>query len=248
MIDIHAHILPAVDDGAADLHSALAMAELAVSGGVTAIVATPHCGLPGQDLPEHLRLLARTFDAFRQALEDSGSPLQLYPGMEIFGTRDTARYLDKGLLTTLNGSRYPLIEFPFRDYSREATDILRDLLDMGLRPVVAHPERYQYVQAFPPVLNLWADMGCLFQINRGSLLGRFGAGAEELSFAMVSRGFVCSIASDAHSPLHRTTWMQDIRELIRDEFSPSTAQLLLEERPRLLLEDKLIPMNEPDWF
>lgn len=248
MIDIHAHILPGVDDGAGDMPSALAMAELAVSGGVSAIVATPHCGLPGQDTAEHLRQLSRAFDALRQALEDAGSPLRLYPGMEIFGTPDTPRLLEEKQLTTLNGSRYPLIEFPFRGYGQEATDILEAVLSMGLRPVVAHPERYQYVQAFPPLLNLWTDMGCLFQINRGSLLGRFGPSAEELAFAMVGRSFACTVASDAHSPLRRTTWMQDVRKLLREEFSPETARRLLEDHPRLLLEDKPIQMREPDWF
>lgn len=248
MIDIHAHILPGADDGADGLSAALAMAEMAVSCGVTAIVATPHSGLPHQQLSALVSDHARKLEALRSEIEKAALPLRLLPGMEIFGTRDTARLLAEGKLITLNRSRYPLIEFPFEGYAHQATEVLASVLELGLRPVVAHPERYLYVQADPVLLNLWADMGCLFQVNRGSLLGRFGPREEALAYAMVERRFVCAVASDGHSPHSRTTWMRDIHELLAEEFSPQTAHLLTEEFPRLLVENAHIPMQEPNWF
>ena len=248
MIDIHAHILPGMDDGAADWDSALSMAELAVKSGVSTLVATPHCGLPGQEPDGRLDDLREQLALFQAKLEQAGLRLTVCEGMEIFGTPETAELLEQGLLTTLNRSRYPLIEFPFSNYSRQATHILEEVLALGCRPVVAHPERYQYTQYDPSLLNLWADMGCLLQLNRGSLLGRFGPAAEELAWAMLERGFVCTIASDAHSPRSRTTWMKDVRELLRDEYSESTARLLLDERPARLLGDKPIDIPEPNWF
>ena len=248
MVDIHTHILPELDDGAQTWEDALAMAELAVEGGVAALVATPHCGLPGQELNGKADRLRQLANQLRRRLAERGTKLTVCEGMEVFGTPDTPRLLRQNLLLTLNGSRYLLIEFPFEDYGMEATRILEQVRDMGYVPVVAHPERYLYVQEAPELLNLWTDLGCLLQVNRGSLLGRFSKTTEALAWAMVDRGFVCAVASDGHSPYARTTWMRDVHAALRQEFSDEYASLLLEKRPLALLMDKAISMDMPDWF
>ena len=148
----------------------------------------------------------------------------------------------------LNGSRYPLIEFSFYHFGAQATDILEEILALGMRPVVAHPERYDYVQRDPAILNLWVQMGCLLQINKGSLLGRFGPVEERLALELVDRGFAFAVASDAHSPRFRTTWMQDVDRLLRDEFSDAAAETLLEHNPKKLLNNETIRGIEPHWF
>ena len=251
MIDIHAHILPGVDDGSPSLESSLEMAALAVESGVHTVIATPHCNLP-DELSDTGGLDAagvrRHIDALRRELSREGIALRLCPGMEIFGTMQTAQRLRAGTLCTLAGSRYPLIEFPFTDYAEEATEILESVLHLGLRPIVAHPERYRYTQRQPQLLNLWMDMGCLLQVNRGSLLGRFGEREEELSHALVGRGFAAFVASDAHSSVVRTPWMRDVWELLSREYSPETAHALLEGNPARVLQNQEINIPEPDWF
>ena len=118
----------------------------------------------------------------------------------------------------------------------------------GYIPVVAHPERYLYVQEDPCLLNLWVDIGCLLQLNRGSLMGRFSETAQMLALAMVDRGFACTVASDAHTSVSRTPWMADVEDLLRQEFSEEYTQRLLHQRPLALLRDQEISMPEPDWF
>ena len=248
MIDIHAHILPQVDDGSPSIECSLEMARLAVESGVAAMIATPHCNLPDSGAPLWADTLTRRAQELSRALEEREIPLRLYAGMEIFGTPDTAEKLRGGRLCTLAGSRYPLIEFPFHSYGREATEILGSVLAMGLRPIVAHPERYRYTQDEPQLLNLWADMGCLLQVNRGSLLGRFGERAETLGHSMVGRGFAAFVASDAHTSVVRTPWMRDVQELLRREYSPRVARLLTKEHAEKVLGNETIEMDEPDWF
>ena len=119
MIDLHCHILPELDDGSQSLEESLTMARMAVNSGVRAMAATPHC------MGERAEEVYGTWSLLRQALEETGVPLKLYPGMEIFGTPDTARLLREGKLFTLNGSRYPLIEFAFQSSGEEETLILR---------------------------------------------------------------------------------------------------------------------------
>ncbi len=238
MIDLHTHILPGVDDGAPDLQAALAMVEIAAESGVSAITVTPHSNMPGYFENHWGPELRQKVEDFISALRWAGAAVSLYTGMEIFGTPDTPALLRQGRLMTLNGSRYPLIEFPFEGYAAQATDILRRVAALGYRPVVAHPERYRYAQEDPALLDRWLGLGCLLQVNRGSLFGRFGRASEALAHGMLRRGQVCVVASDAHSPATRTPWLRDAWELICKEYSAGTARLLLEDNPRRILADQ----------
>lgn len=242
MTDIHCHILPQVDDGSDSLRMSLEMADLAARSGVQAVVATPHC------MDEGLQDIQSAWALLHEALEEVSIPLKLMLGMEIFGTHRTAELLRSGKLLTLNGSRYPLIEFSFHSDGEEETEILRSVLDAGYRPIVAHPERYSYIQRDPDLVNRWADMGCLLQLNRGSLLGRFGSAARNTAFALLSRGFAAAVASDAHSHLQRTPWMRDIWELLAEELSPEAAEALLIRNPQILLNNEVFRPAEPEWF
>lgn len=242
MIDLHSHILPGMDDGARDLETALHMAALAVRGGVSDMAVTPHCA--GDRVAQIRERLPR----LRAAVEEAGIPLRLYSGMEIFGGPDTAALLRAGRLLTINGSRYPLIEFAFDSDGDEETQILHSVLQAGYVPLVAHPERYRCIQEDPEQVNLWARMGCRFQINRGSLLGRFGTAAMETAWALTHRGFATVVASDAHSAVRRTPWMRDAWEALEQRISPDAAAWLLQENPRRILNDERLPGLEPEWF
>ena len=242
MIDLHSHILPELDDGPQDLYQALEMARLAVESGVTAMVATPHCA---DDRTDEIRSMLRLL---RAALQESRVPLRIYSGMEIYGTGNTARLLTEGKLLTLNRSRYPLIEFDFRSDGHRQTQILSQVIQAGFVPIVAHPERYAWVQYAPEILNRWVQMGCVLQINKGSLLGRFGPVEQELSMELVSRGFAGMVASDAHGISQRTPWMYEVRLLLEQEFGLKTAKELLLNNPGHILKNEMIRSETPDWF
>ena len=242
MIDLHSHILPELDDGSQSLAESLAMARMAVDSGITAMVATPHCAY------DRTKEVLESWQLLNEALRENRIPLKLYPGMEIFGTADTVRLLKEGKLLTLNGSRYPLVEFDFQSSGETETMILRSLCKAGYRPIVAHPERYSYIQRNPQLVNQWHRMGCLLQVNRGSLLGRFGRQAQAMAVEMVERGFAAAVATDAHSPRMRTPWMRDVREMLAKEVSPLCARMLLLENPRKILKNDRLPPVEPEWF
>lgn len=242
MIDLHSHILPELDDGSRNLRESLEMARMAVESGITVMTATPHCA---HDRAEEV---LESWQLLRDALAESEIPLTLLPGMEIFGTADTLRLLQDGKLLTLNDSRYPLVEFGFHSLGDEETTILRGLCKAGYRPIVAHPERYSYVQSNPRLVNRWFRMGCLIQVNRGSLLGRFGRQAQAMAAELVERGFATVVATDAHSARVRTPWMRDVRELLTREVSPQCARTLLLDNPRRIVQNKPMHDVEPEWF
>lgn len=247
MIDIHAHILPGVDDGAPDMDSALEMAALSAESGVTILAATPHSSaFRNQNLWDE-NLLQRMKE-LKTSVEREKIPLRIVPGMEIFCNSDTAKYLKDRRLIGLCGSRYPLVEFAFTDYEEQATEILEDICAIGMRPVVAHPERYEYIQQDPTILNYWVRIGCMLQVNRGSLLGRFGRREESLAIDLVERGFVTAVASDAHSPRMRTPVLSDAQRMLEETFSPAIARKLLEDNPWKILNNEEIQREIPLWF
>ena len=248
MTDLHTHILPGLDDGARDLYDTLAMADLAVRSGTTDLIATPHCNLPYLYENYYNGAYQDAFEAAARAIEEEGIPLRLWPGMEVYCTADLPRLIEEGLVVPLNGSRYLLMEFDFGEDPAFAARMLGEVQALGLTPVVAHPERYEFVQQSPAVAARWQAAGCLLQVNKGSLLGRFGPQAQNTAWQLVRRRMAAAVASDAHSPRVRTPWMEDVRDLLAQEFSPRCARALLLDNPRKILKDEPITLVEPEWF
>ena len=243
MIDLHSHILPGLDDGAKSYSESIEMAKLAVENGVTAMVATPHC------IDDRKKEIRKATLILRDLLSEKGIPLKIYMGMEIFGTAYTSRLLREKRLFTLNNSRYPLVEFSFNSSGEEETHILQDMIWAGYTPLVAHPERYNFIKEDPEIINTWKRMGCLFQINRGSIMGRFGKDAQIMGVSLLKRGFCTAVASDAHSPMVRTPYLKDVKEVITRALSEEKAEELLHKNPRTILKnEEIISGEEPQWY
>ncbi|HIV68491.1 MAG TPA: hypothetical protein IAA32_06460 [Candidatus Butyricicoccus stercorigallinarum] len=239
MIDLHCHILPGVDDGAQTEQQALEMARMAVRAGVHTVAATPHTNIAGVFENYASDELDARFDAFRALLRRENVPLRLVTGAEIYADGDLVDLLQRGRVPTLGGTRYPLVEFSFHDRPARVLRVLQELLDAGYTPVIAHPERYVFVQRDPRgLVPLFADMGCVLQINKGSPLGRFGDSCLRVSRWMLERGLVHLAASDAHRDHMRTPWLADIRAFLYDVYGDGCPQLLLERNPAHILRDE----------
>lgn len=239
MIDLHCHILPGVDDGAADLDEALDMAWMSVRSGVKAIVATPHCNLPGNGEPNYLDhgLLDRII-RLRRAIEDQQIPLRLYAGSEVFCTPDVVELLTSQLLLPLAGSRYLLTEFFFDESPQFMDHCLHSLAAQGCRPIVAHPERYDAVQRDPQLAAYWFSQGYLLQVNKGSILGSLGSRSHTAARWILQRGLAHAVASDAHDLQGRSPAMDTLRHHLEDNYSPEYAWVLLHGNPARIVRDK----------
>lgn len=238
MIDIHTHILPGLDDGAKTLEESLAMAAMAAESGVHTVVATPHANVGSifgefdvEDYMERLEL-------FQKVLDREKIPLTVLSGMEIFTTEDVPSLMEAGEVVGLNESSYYLMEFPFQIEQREMDRLLDRVLEIEAVPVIAHPERYACVQESARGIFYWMEQGCLTQVNRGSILGKFGRRAKRCADHLLDRRMVTCIASDAHKPYERTTFMADIREYMEKNYSLEYSRKLLYENPRRILEGK----------
>ena len=231
MIDIHTHILPGIDDGAVDLYDTLEMARIAAESGTTAIVATPHCRA-GRYLNYYDSQYKEVFQKAVNAIRDEEIPITLYPAMEIFMTEEFPELYKEGKLIPINGSRYILVEFSFRDDDPEyANYLLRMVEAEGLVPVIAHPERYPFIQENPWVASEWKKWGYQAQCNKGSFQGRFGPEARDAACFLLDHRLIAAIASDAHRPYQRTPHMKDVYEELRMSYPGEYLDMLFTENP-----------------
>lgn len=238
MIDIHAHLLPGMDDGAPNLTETLAMISLAAESGVTAMVATPHCNIPGGYKNYLDETYKKCFLRVTEAVKKAGLPVQILPGAEVFVTYDLVRLVREKRILTLNGSRYLLMEFDFGEDPAFADDVLAQTRSAGIIPVIAHAERYGFVQEIPEILYDWRENGYLIQVNKGSVLGKFGRRAQKTAGWILEEYLASVIASDAHGSRQRTPYLLDAYKELKKTYSESYLKILFEENPRRILENK----------
>jgi protein-tyrosine phosphatase len=238
MIDLHTHILPGIDDGSQTLEDSIKMARIALESGVHTIVVTPHCNREGIFDNYYDETLLDRYLAFESAIAAEQIPLKLALGMEIFGSEEVPSLLQEKRIISLNDSRYLLLEFSFREDEVLIDFLIDELTHQGFIPILAHPERYPYVQNNPRLVPRWIAQGCAIQLNKGSILGSFGSRARDTALHLLNYNLVSMIASDAHSPIRRTTDLSQVYSYIRNHYSVEYADFLLEDNPRCVIENK----------
>jgi len=232
--------MPGIDDGADNMEESLAMAELAWDSGVSTIVVTPHSNVRGTfenyDSPEWRRL----FIKLQNYLKENGCRIRLLPGAEIYASEQVADRIFSGALLSINHSRYYLMEVPFDADPYWCEDIWESVLKIDKIPVIAHPERYFCIQENPSILYEWMKMGCLSQMNKGSVFGRFGRTVKRTAEVLLDHNLITCAASDAHSPYMRTTFMADIRDYLLDMYGERRMERLLYRNPERIIKDQAV--------
>ena len=236
MIDLHSHILPGVDDGAATLEDSIEIARSAVADGITAVAATPHVR---GDYPTSAETMERLVGELRAALQRTGVALDGRPGGAI--AFDVLPELADGDLRRFGlggNSAYLLLEFPYYGWPLRIQDIVFGLAARGFTAVLAHPERNSDVQARPDRLAPLVASGALVQVTAASLDGRLGRTPRAAARRLIDAGLAHLVASDAHAPTVRQIGMSAAAEAIGDE---SLAQWLTEDVPGAILAGRSIP-------
>ena len=237
MIDIHCHILPGIDDGADILDDTIKMAALAKRGGCDAIVCTPH---QRPDCDYEIKMLPLVTKKLQELLLRHGIGISLYAGQEILLDDESLERLLAGEYLTINGSVYPLVEFGFEEPARGPMRLLERLIGKGFIPVVAHPERYDFVAGDIRTAFAMREMGCVLQLNKGSFRRAFGHAAYVCARRLADERLCDVVASDAHGPYVRTPYLADIHEYISTEWSVEYADLLLSENPLRIISGRRV--------
>lgn len=240
MIDIHCHILPQIDDGASSYHDSVEMARMAAFSGTRGIVVTPHCNIPNAFDNYWNAELQAVLEKLQKEVDERKIPITFFPGQEIFLTSDVLSLIKQGKLIPINHSRYLLVEFHSYENASVAIRKLQKLTAEGYVPIVAHPERYSFVHEHGDVIYRMKDLGCLIQVNKGSLKGRFGRRAMQSAFEILENYEADFIASDGHSQYSRTPYLADAYEIVSERYSSDYADFLLNDNPQKVLKNEKV--------
>jgi protein-tyrosine phosphatase len=243
VIDLHSHLVPGFDDGAATLDESRAALSAFREAGFTAVVTTPHfraSELVEAGAASQLALLDEGWAALKAMAAVEFSEIRLERGLEVNLDLPVPDLSDPRV--RMAGTTCVLVEFPFFTVPPNAANALFELRMKGFRPILAHPERYANLnREYADVLE-FRRVGACMQVNAGSLLGKYGADERRRAWEMLARGLVDYVASDFHARgnLHSRAAFQAVEAAGGTE----QAQLLFDVNPgRILADEALIPVR-----
>jgi protein-tyrosine phosphatase len=240
MVDVHCHILPGLDDGAADIQESLAMAQSAIAEGITHVVATPHSS------NQFAFNYARVRQLHEQLQRLVGDRLMLATGCDFhFSLENLDALRADAPRFCINQRNYLLLEFSEFSVPPATNHTLHEIQLMGIRPVITHPERNAILQAQPGRLAAWVQLGCFVQVTGGALTGGFGPKSQEDALRWIGEGLVHFVASDAHNMRWRPLRLQPAYDVVREKFGEEKAQALFVENPLAAFEGRELP-HVPD--
>ncbi len=236
MVDVHCHILPGLDDGAMDVKESLAMAQSAISDGITHVVATPHSST------EYKFDSGRVRELHGQLQRLVGDRLVLATGCDFHLNMENLEALRKDPTHfCINQLNYLLVEFSEYSIPPNTGHTLHAMKLAGLHPVITHPERNGIIQAQTNLLASWVRLGCFVQVTGGSLTGTFGPKARADALRWIGMGLVHFVASDAHNTRGRPLRLQPAYDVVRDEFGEARAWGLFDENPMAAFGGRELP-------
>lgn len=238
MIDLHCHILPNVDDGAATSLISLEMARQAASDGVTHVACTPHI-VEGK-YPNTSATIFSAIDNLQALINKNNISLKLLSGADIHVAWDLPEKLLAKQIPTLNGSRYFLLEPPHLILPPKLDQLVARLLEVGFVPIITHPERLAWIKKKYDVIVRLHEMGCLMQLTAQSITDGFGADAKFYSEKMIEDGMVSLFASDGHSSTWRKPLLSKARNFICEKYGNDMAEELFVNNPAKIIADEIV--------
>lgn len=234
MIDFHSHILPNVDDGSTSMEETLKLIQEAKNAGFTKIISTSHY------IEDYYECNEETRKELLNKIRASSLDIDLCLGNEIYLTSEIPQLIKEKKASTINNSKYVLFELPMNAKPFNAKETVYRLIESGYTPVIAHPERYSYVQETPEYVEELANMGALFQANFGSVIGLYGKKAEKTVKKLLKEDLIHFLGSDVHRTDQIYTKVPKILKKLNKVISEEKIQELTEINPQKVLNNEEI--------
>ena len=242
MIDLHCHLLPGVDDGSKSMDISLKLANDAVRDGIDYALLTPH-HMNGVYL-NHKKAVIQQTQEFQVELDRHKISLKVFPGQEVRINGDLLTALDQDdILFADKGGRYLMLEFPDNDIPSYTNNMIYELMQRGIIPVIVHPERNTMIMKKPDILYDLLGKGCLSQITAGSYVGIFGHKVQKFSKQLIQAGRAYIFASDVHNLPNRKYEMTNAFVKMNHEFGNGYVSRFNENAKRIINGDDILPNN-----
>ena len=240
MLDLHCHILPAVDDGSSSLEMSLEMGQRFVEAGFTVLAPSPHYGTgPGGDVT--ISIAEEKRHELRDHFHRAGIDLEILPNAEHHVSPLLFDRIAEGDVVPIGGNtKWLLVELPWSPLANPE-EILFRLQMSGHRLLLAHPERYSYLEV--DTVERLVGRGVKLQLELGSFVGVYGRRAKQRARHFADKGWSHVIATDLHRP---ETWIQDALKVVEKRYGKAGLKNALEENPRAILSN--IELEDLDSF
>lgn len=198
--DMHSHLIPDIDDGSPDIETSLELIRGMIDLGYTKLITTPHVMW---DMYKNEReVILDKLELLRSAVKEAGLKIEISAAAEYFLDDHVADLIKKNEpLLTISGNMV-LVEFSMAYASMGLKDVLFDLQMHGYQPVIAHPERYIYLEHSKEFYEELKDIGCFFQLNLLALGGHYGKSVHELAQYLIKKEYYDLVGSDLHNLRH----------------------------------------------
>ncbi|MBI65755.1 MAG: hypothetical protein CMG64_05640 [Candidatus Marinimicrobia bacterium] len=244
MIDFHNHVLPDVDDGPKSIEESIEMLKFASGQGIKKIVNTVHFQHPKMnDRNVEYDYLKQKINDLEKIIANESLDLEILLSAEVFYLPNLVDISDNPI-TTIGNKNYMLIEFLANIFPTGYEQEFFKLQQNEITPIVAHPERYKFVQNDISILNDWKNRGYVIQIDAGSILGFFGKNVKNFSLEMIENGYIHIIGSDAHNNKKRNFCLFDAYESLGEIFSFDLVDILKQNSEKILEGEKVYNINK----
>lgn len=242
MIDIHSHILHEVDDGSENIDESINIIKRAKRHGIEAMFATPHYLSNGFE--SDVKNNSDKLDEIKKRLVKENIDMNIYIGNEIFLDYEILDYLEENKATSLNGSRYVLIELPMMQVPNYLENSVFNMKINGMIPIIAHPERYAYIQRDLGVIERWVELGALMQLNLSSLTGRYGEEVNKVAIKMLERDMYHFVGSDVHKFNSKSLSVENTLEQVKAIVGNKRYEEIVNINGQKIISNEIIEAHE----
>jgi protein-tyrosine phosphatase len=199
-VDMHSHLLPGIDDGSPDMATTLKLIRGMMDLGFSKFITTPH--IMWDMYKNTSAIILEKLELVRAAIREEGLEVEINAAAEYFLDDHVAELLKNNEpLLTVSG-KMVLTEFSLAYPSHSLKDILFEMQMQGYQPIIAHPERYLYLEGNKDFYEELKDLGCYFQLNLLSLTGYYGKSAQELAQFLLKKNYYDLVGTDLHGYRH----------------------------------------------
>ena len=225
-VDMHSHILPGLDDGSRNMEMSMRMMRIAWEEGIRTIIATPH-NMPGKGRGELHKTLERIRE-LEEAARSEGIEITLKAGSELYYRQEIPELLERKEAVPMNGTNLVLVEFEPMNDTRYIMNALKDIINVGYTPIVAHIERYPAL--FDRKLDQIGDiseLGCYIQVNASTISGKLGWKMKQYMQKLLKEELIDFVGTDAHSDGRRAPRIQECAKYLYKKCGKEYADSLL---------------------
>lgn len=233
IFDIHCHIVPGVDDGAADVEETRKLLQMEYDQGVRNIILTPHFRFQMFETP--LEKVQRQFELAEGIAAEISPDLHLYLGCEFHANMEMIPMLRGKKISTMAGSRYVLVEFSHSSEPSYIRERLSAMLSGGYKPIVAHIERYEATRTDLNFVEELVDMGAYMQINADSIIGKDGFFTKRYCMKLMKNELVQFVGSDCHDSRKRISRIGEAYQAVLKKEGRAYAEQLFIRNPREII-------------